>query len=187
MFFEAHEVVGEVTLKITHVLMRVATDIGHGGPISEYRIEPDEDGYAVTLRISKPFGGTVAGRTPQPQPPSRSPREPPASGGAQLGPQHVTEVLPKGRGQVEEFLRKLAAEFDVYGLSDLRPQHPFLHPTFYSFSFRDSDGGSHGFEYQIECSNHPDERYKRLVREFDSFFESGRVFDKFFESVRRGG
>lgn len=86
---------------------------------------------------------------------------------------------------MEEFLRRLSAEFDVYALADLKWPYPFLHPTFYSFSFRDAAGASHGFEYRIECLNHLDERYQRLVQEFEGFFESRRVFAKFFESRRR--
>lgn len=75
---------------------------------------------------------------------------------------------------MEEFLRRLSEEFNVYELSDLKSPYPFLHPTFYSFSFRDGAGGSHSFEYRIECSNHLDERYERLIHEFHSFFEPGR-------------
>lgn len=94
----------------------------------------------------------------------------------------MTEVLVKDYQQVEQFLEKLSTDFDVYELSDLKPSYPFLHPTFYSFSFRDSARKSHNFEYHIECSTHLDEKYKGLVQEFDDFFESRRVFDKFFES-----
>lgn len=102
-----------------------------------------------------------------------------------MRPSHMTEVLVKDREQVEEFLRKLSTEFSVYELAGLKSPYPFLHPTFYSFRFRDSAGRSHSFEYQIECSNHLGEKYKGLIQEFDSFFESGRVFGKFFESRRR--
>lgn len=97
----------------------------------------------------------------------------------------MTETLSKDQLRVEEFLGKLSTEFNVYEMVDLKPSYPFLHPTFYSFSFRDSAGKSHSFEYQLECSNHVDEKYKGLIREFDGFFESERVFDKFFESGRR--
>ncbi len=171
---------GEPPRRITNVLLRVAADLGHGGPLSEYRIEAGAGGYAVTLRISGLAPRPGAGPAPSPRPPSPSPQTPPRAFEHQPPPPHLTEVLAKDRREVEAFLGKLSAEFNVYGLADLRSPYPFLHPTFYSFSFRDSAGEAHGFEYQIECSNHPDERYARLVREFETFFEGARVFGKFF-------
>lgn len=153
----------DVSQRITSALLSVGADIGHGGTFSQYRIDSGPDGYAVTLRISGPPG-------------------PPGAGSLQL-----TEALPKERGEVEEFLGKLSAELNVYGLTDLESPYPFLHPTFYTFAFTDSEGGGHDFEYRIECANHLDERYRRLVEEFDEFFESRRVFAKFFESRRQKG
>ena len=163
----------ESSRHITDVLLRVSADPGHGGPYSEYKIDSGAGGYTVTLRISR--------LVPRPTPPG-SPRPPAASVSRQPEPSHLTEVLVKERRQVEEFMDRLSTEFNVYELTDLSPAHPFLHPTFYSFSFRDSAGRSHGFEYHIECSNHLDEKYRRLVEEFQNFFESARVFDKFFGS-----
>jgi hypothetical protein len=174
----------ELSHRITNVLLSVAADLGHGGPLSEYRIDAETDGYTVMLRISRPFLGPGRSLLPPPLPPSRSPRLLPASEENHFKASHMTEVLVKDHQQVEEFLRKLSVEFNVYELADLKPSYPFLHPTFYSFSFVDSAGESHSFKYQIECSNHLDEKYKGLVQEFDSFFESGRVFNKFFESQR---
>ena len=153
----------DVSPQITEALMRAAVDIGHGGPFSEYRINSEQGVYAVTLRIS----GT--------------PRAPGVS------QSQLMEVLTKDARQVEEFLRRLSADLNVFGLGDLKSPYPFLHPTFYTFAFQDSAGGGHGFEYQIECANHLDERYARLVREFECFFESARVFAKFFESQRQSG
>lgn len=153
----------DVSPQITAALMSVAADIGHGGPFSEYRINQERGVYAVTLRIS----GT--------------PRAPGASRS------QLAEALTKDGPQVEEFLRSLAAEFNVYGLTDLKWSYPFLHPTFYTFAFQDSAGAGHGFEYQIECANHLDERYERLVRAFEGFFESERAFAKFFGSQRQEG
>ena len=174
----------ELLHQITNVQLRVAADLGHGGPSSEYRIDSDKGGYTVTLRISRPFLGPGRSPLPPPQPPSRSPRPLPAPSETAFQPSHLTEVLVKDHRQVEEFLRKLSTEFNVYELADLEPPYPFLHPTFYSFIFRDSAGRSHSFEYRIECSNHLDERYKGLIQEFHIFFESERVFNKFFESER---
>jgi hypothetical protein len=148
--------------RITDAVLRVAADLGHGGPVCEYRIESGGGGYAVTLRISSPLPG-----------PGRSHSPPP-----------LNETLAKERRQVEEFLERLTTEFGVCGLGDLRPPYPSLHPTFYTFSFRDSAGESRGFEYQIECSTHLDERYRRLVQEFEAFFETRRAFDRFFQGRR---
>lgn len=172
----------EAPRRITSALLRVSADPGHGGPLSEYRIDSGAGGYTVTLKISRLAFGPAANPSP-PRPPSTRPPSAPA--GNRPDPSHATEVLSKDKRQVEEFLGKLSAVFNVYELADLKSPHPFLHPTFYSFSFRDSAGGSHHFEYQIECSNHLDEKYRGLVQEFDSFFESGRVFARFFEARRR--
>jgi hypothetical protein len=169
---------------ITHVLLRVAADLGHNGLLSEYRIDSDNDGYTVALRISKPCIGLGSSPVPPP-PPSQPPRPLLAYGKDRFEPGHRTEVLVKDHQQVEEFLRRLSTEFNVYELADLKPSYPFLHPTFYSFSFRDSAGKSHSFTYAIECAHHLDEQYKELIQEFDSFFESSRVFDAFFKSQRR--
>ena len=79
---------------------------------------------------------------------------------------------------MEEFLEKLSTEFNVYEMTDLKSPYPFLHPAFYTFSFLDAAGETHGFVYQIECSHHLDEKYKRLIQEFERFFESDRVFDQ---------
>jgi hypothetical protein len=164
----------DLSRQIRNVLLRVAVDLGHGGPLSEYRIDADKDGYAVTLRISGPVSGSGAHPLP-PQPPSQTPR--PLPNENRSTPAQLTETLAKDRRQVEEFLEKLSTEFKVYEMTDLKPPYPFLHPTFYSFSFLDDDGETHGFVYQIECSNHLDEKYRRLVQEFERFFESSGVFD----------
>lgn len=158
------QAMSESARRITNALLRVASDIGHGGSIAEYRIDSHGDVYTATLKISRPH---------------------PAPGESRFRPSEMTEVLAKDNQQAAEFLRKLSAEFNVYELADLKSPYPFLHPTFYSFSFRDSSGGGHSFDYQIECSNHLDGKYRELVQEFDNFFESRRVFDKFYESGRR--
>ena len=183
------EEMSELSSQITEVVLRASIDPGHAGLFSEYRIDSDTDVYRVTLSISRPLDGFDSSPLPPPTPPStlppsERPRPLPASVEAHWRPSHLTEILVKERREVDEFLGRLATKFDVYQLGDLKSPYPFLHPTFYSFSFRDSAGRSHGFEYQIECSNHLDEKYEGLVREFDSFFESARVFGKFFESRR---
>ena len=140
----------------------------------------------MTLMISKPFPGPgeAALPPPPPLPPSLTPQPLPAAEENAFQRSRVTEVLAKDKQQVEEFLSKLVTQFNVYELTDLEPPYPFLHPTFYSFSFRDSAGRSHSFDYRIECLTHLDEKYRGLVEEFESFFESRRIFAKFYESQR---
>ncbi len=102
-------------------------------------------------------------------------------GESSFKPSEMTEVLRKDNQQVEKFLSKLLLKYAVFELTDLSPPHPFLHPTFYSFKFRDSSGASHSFDYGIECSRHLNDKYKGLVQAFESFFESRRISDKFYE------
>ncbi len=174
----------EITNPITRVRLSAVADLGHGGPLSEYRIDPNGEGYTVTLRISL-LSSRPGEMPPPPQPPSASPRLLSPIGKTPFNSSQITETLMKERQQVEEFLRKLSAEFNVFELTDLKFPF-FLHPTTYSFSFQDAAGRSHSFEYRIECSSHLDERYRVLVEEFESFFESRRVFEKFYESRRNG-
>jgi len=140
--------------QITHVLLHVSQDLGHGGSASTYRIEPDGDGYQVTLSVSRPF---------------------PARGERASQPSAKTQALVKDKEQVEQFLHWLSTEFNVFELGDLKSPYPFLHPTFYSFSFRDAAGRDHSFSYQIECLNHLDARYQGLIEAFHSFFESRKA------------
>lgn len=170
--------------QLTSVLLRVVADPGHNGPLSEYRIDPDQDGHRVTLRISRIAPGLERSPVPPPVAPPGSPRSLPIAEGNQLRTSSITETLAKDQQQVEIFLAKLASEFHVYELTDLSWSYPFLHPIFYTFSCQDSAGQSHRFEYQIEGSNHLDERYQRVIEEFSRFFESERVFSRFFASQR---
>jgi len=137
---------------ITRTLMRVARDIGHGGPTVEYRIEFDEGAYAINRFSSR--------LTPTP-------------GVRSFSPVRSTESLAKHEGDVKEFLDALIINHRIYDLTDLTWTVPFLHPTFYTFECQDSIGRTHRFEYRIECSNHLDIRYEKLVAAFEEFFESG--------------
>jgi hypothetical protein len=162
------------------VLLQVAADPGHGGHFSEYRIDTNKNACVVMLTVSKPF--TESGLKPAPlKPPSQivstiAERD-------DFKPSRLTEILVKNDQEVEAFLTKLSAEFQVCELADLKSPYPFLHPTFYSFNFIDRDGVHHSFEYQIECSNHLDKRYERMIQEFNFFFESERVFNKFWATA----
>ena len=151
--------------QITNVLLRASADLGHGGAAYEYRIDADGANYLVMLKISRSF---------------------PTPGERSFQPSELVEILTKDNRQVEMFLEKLSERFNVFALGDLKPRHPFLHPTFYSFCFQDSSGADHSFDYSIECSEHLDEKYRQLVQTFDSFFERKRIFDKFFEQGERG-
>ncbi len=151
--------------QITNVLLRAAADLGHGGALSEYRIDAENGTYRVTMKISRNF---------------------PSPGESTFKRSELAEILIRDNRRVERFLGKLSEEFDVFALGGLEPSHPFLHPTFYSFSFQDSSGAAHSFQYSIECSRHLDKRYERLIRTFDGFFESKRIFDKFYAQEQPG-
>ena len=139
-------------IRIISVLLRITSDFGHGGTASDYRIDADGKGYKVTRQLSRSF---------------------PSPGERVFTPYARTTAIKKSKRQVEEFLGRLAQEFNVFALSDLQSPHPYLHPTFYSFGFRDAAGREHGFRYKIEGSHHLDSRYQELVEAFRSFFEGG--------------
>jgi hypothetical protein len=139
-------------IQITTVLLRITGDLGHGGTASEYRIDREGNGYKVTRQLSRSF---------------------PAPGEGAFTPYATTKTIKKQKQQVEEFLRQLVEEFNVFALSDLQSPYPFLHPTFYTFHFGDAAGREHSFRYKIEGSGHLDARYQELVEAFRRFFEGG--------------
>lgn len=155
--------------RITNVKLSASHDPGHGGSSYYYEIDAGGETYIVTLTIS----GGFPRHLPLPRPGESFPSAP-----------YMRETLMKDDRQVEDFLRKLSVEFGVFELTDLETPH-WLHPTSYTFSFRDSSDAEHGFKYRIDCSNHLDERYKRLVEAFDDFFESERISKKFYEQKRQ--
>ncbi|MDQ3814654.1 MAG: hypothetical protein M3347_11980, partial [Armatimonadota bacterium] len=146
-----HQFVSEQRYQITRVLLHVSRDLGHGGAAATYQIEPDGDGYEVRLTVS---------------------RLSPAPGERAFQPSRITQTLAKDKREVDAFLRRLGAEFNVFDWADLKSPYPFLHPTFYTFSFHDAAGRQHGFNYQIEGSHHLDAKYQALVQAFESFFQS---------------
>lgn len=174
----------ETAHDIISVRLRVSVDPGHGGPFYEYQIDSDPAGYSVTLRISRLVHDPGSSSVPPPRPPSPSLLPLPTPQTNPWRSSGLTEVIKKDQRQVRAFLEQLSTEFNVYALTDRESPYPFLHPTFYTFSFQDTVGRSHSFSYRIEASNHVDERYQRLIEVFDSFFESRRVFDAFWRSQR---
>ena len=155
--------------QITHASLSASHDPGHGGSYYTYRVDADKENYKVTVTIR---GGYFPRHLPYPHP------------GVDLyDPPRMEEILIKERHQVEEFLRKLSEEFGVFELTDLETMIT-LHPTRFGFSFQDSSGAeAHIFQYTIDCSNHPDERYKRLVEAFYAFFERERISQEFYEQA----
>ncbi len=145
--------------QITYVKLSASHDPGHGGSSYYYEIDTGGETYKVTLTIS----GSFPRHLPLPRPGESFPPLP-----------YMKEALVKDNRQVEEFLRNLSVEFGVFELTDLETRH-WLHPTSYTFNFRDSSSAEHGFKYMIDCSNYLDERYKRLVEAFDDFFELERI------------
>lgn len=176
---------GEVAPEISTVLLRVSVDPGHNGPFLEYKIASDPAGYTVTLRISRLVHAPGKHPAPPLRPPSPTPLPLPVSEEYSFRSTGLTETLTKDQQQVRAFLERLVAEFRVYELTDRESPYPFLHPTFYTFSFGDAAGTSHSFTYRIEAAKHVDERYRRLIEAFDSFFESRRVFDTFWRSEQQ--
>ena len=157
--------------QITQASVSASHDPGHGGSYYTYRIDPDGENYKVTVTIR---GAHFPPYLPYPRP-----------GGDLYDPPRMEEILVKEKHQVEEFLRKLSEEFGVFELTDLETMVK-LHPTRFGFSFHDSSGAKdHTFQYTIDCSHHPDERYKRLVEAFYDFFERERISGKFYEQVRQ--
>lgn len=148
---------------ITNASLRIDIDPGHGGFSYDYQVDVGDD-PKVTATISR-FSPVVGDRA--------------------FEPSRMTEVLAKGKEQVDAFLDKLVSEFGVLEWSDLKPSHACLHPRFHTFRFRDSAGKGHTFQYQIESSNHLDPRYKALIDEFEQFFEGRRLADAFLERSRR--
>ena len=151
--------------EITAASLSVSQDTGHGGGYYQYRVARRQEGYEASVTISR-F---------HPDPGERS-----------LQPSTITQPLHKDGREVADFLSRLALVYKVFELEGRDCPHAFLHPTFYSFGFTDSEGNSHVFEYSIEAGRHHDDTYRGLVEEFERFFEAGRVARSFYEGeIRR--
>lgn len=106
----------------------------------------------------------------------------PGPGERSFLPSTMTQSLHKDDREAADFLAGLAHEHKVFELEGRAWPHAFLHPTFYSFGFTDSEGASHAFEYSIEAGRHHDDTYRGLVEEFERFFEARRVAQNFYEA-----
>lgn len=148
------------TREITAASLSVSQDTGHGGAYSHYRVDRRQEGYEVSVSIS---------------------RRHPAPGERSFRPSTTTQVLHKDGREAADFLSRLALVYQVFELEGRACPTVFLHPTFYSFGFTDSEGASHAFEYSIEAGRHHDDTYRGLVEEFERFFEAGRVAQSFYE------
>jgi hypothetical protein len=152
------------TREITAASLSVSQDTGHGGAHSHYRIDCRQEGYEVSVTIS---------------------RFHPAPGERSFQPSRMTQPLHKDGREVADFLSRLAFVYKVFELEGRDCPTVFLHPTFYSFRFTDSEGSSHVFKYSIEAGRHHDDTYRGLVEEFEQFFEARRVARSFYESEIR--
>ena len=150
--------------EITAASLSVSQDTGHGGAYSHYRIARPRGGYEVSVTISRQF---------------------PGPGERSFQPSTMSQVLHKDGREVADFLSRLAREHKVFELEGRACPHVFLHPTFYSFGFTDSEGISHVFEYSIEAGRHHDDTYRGLVEEFEQFFEARRVARSLYEGASR--
>lgn len=140
--------------EITAASLSVSQDPEHGGGYYHYRIDRGREGYGVSLTISRRY---------------------PGPGERSFQPSTRTEVLHKDDRLVGDFLSRLALVYKVFELEGRACPTVFLHPTIYSFGFKDSEGFSHVFEYSIEAGRHHDDTYRGLVEEFEQFFEFGRI------------
>jgi hypothetical protein len=146
--------------ELTAASLSVSHDTGHGGAYSNYRIDRGREGYAVSVTISRRY---------------------PAPGERSFQPSTMTEVLHKDGREAADFLSRLALVYKVFELEGRACPTVFLHPTFYSFGFKDSEGSSHVFEYSIEAGRHHDDTYRGLVEEFEQFFEARRIARSLYE------
>ncbi|HEV2864321.1 MAG TPA: hypothetical protein VGX48_25205 [Pyrinomonadaceae bacterium] len=148
------------TREITTASLSVSQDPGHGGAHSHYRIDRLPEGYEVSVTIGRRF---------------------PAPGERSFQPSTMTQVLHKDGREAADFLSGLALVHRVFEVEGRACPHAFLHPTFYSFGFTDSEGVSHAFEYSIEAGNHHDDTCRELVEEFERFFEARRIERSLYE------
>ena len=152
------------TREITAASLNVSHDTGHGGAYSRYRVDRRQEGYEVSVSVSRSY---------------------PAPGERSFRPSTVTQPLHKDDGEAADFLSRLALVYKVFELEGRACPTVFLHPTFYSFGFTDSEGFSHVFEYSIEAGRHHDDTYRGLVEEFEQFFEARRMARSFYEAEIR--
>jgi hypothetical protein len=152
------------TREITSASLSVSHDTGHGGAYSHYQIGRPRGEYEVAVTISRQY---------------------PAPGERSFQPSTMTQSLHKDGQEVADFLSRLALVYKVFELEGRACPTVFLHPTFYSFGFTDSEGISHGFEYSIEAGRHHDATYRGLVEEFEQFFEARRIAHSLFEAEIR--
>lgn len=153
------------TREITDASMSASQDTDHGGAYSNYRIVRRGEGHEVSVTVS---------------------RFHPGPGERSFRPSTTTEVLHKDGPEVADFLSRLAREYKVFELEGRACPTVFLHPTFYSFGFKDTEGVSHAFEYSVEAGRHHDDTCRGLVEEFEQFFEARRVARSIYEAeIRR--
>jgi len=152
------------TREITAASLSVSQDTGHGGTYSHYRIDRSRGGYEVSVTVSRRY---------------------PGPGERSFQPGRMTQPLHKDGREAADFLSRLALVHKVFELDGRACPHAFLHPTFYSFGFTDSEGDSHAFEYSVEAGRHHDDTYRRLVEQFERFFEARRVARSFYEGASR--
>ena len=149
---------------ITRASLQTDADPGHGGISSTFSIEPEGAGYRVCATLSR--------WTPMP--------------GERLAePLRHTEQLARDAAQVRDFLDRLYDVHAVHALRDLDSAHAMLHPTFHTFHFEDDAGQVQQLRYRIECGKHPDDRYRDLVREFETFFDKAQRVAQFVQAQER--
>lgn len=80
-------------------------------------------------------------------------------------------LVVKPRGEAAEFLKRLAEEFHVFEMGDVKYDGLAEHmTTFYSFSFKDSCGKQHRFSHMVKDDQYVNPTSRALVEAFDQFF-----------------
>jgi hypothetical protein len=96
------------TREITAASLSVSQDTGHGGAYSHYRVDRRQEGYEVSVSIS---------------------RFHPGPGERSFQPSTMTQPLHKDGREAADFLSRLALVYKVFGLEGRACPTVFLHPN----------------------------------------------------------
>lgn len=84
------------------------------------------------------------------------------------------KVLEKNSLEIENFINKMAKDFDLFKMSDLKPSTLPSHPTYYQFEFQDSCEKQIKFQYIRTADLERNKKYENLVKNFNDFFKDAK-------------